>query len=125
MTPAKLDREAGWKVGDRVRLKGHANIGGESLVVERLKARVIGQTTAGRLRVKLLRDPKDGDYECDVFPSQCVRLKKRERRKWGGTWERVNWGSKVVSAFIPFQTPLEVPNVGTGQAMTLVEARKK
>jgi hypothetical protein len=73
-------------VGDRVRLIGHANISGESIGVEGLKAVILGSSPGARLKVKLLRSPEEGDYECDVYPSQIksrlVKKPKPEPRQW-------------------------------------------
>lgn len=68
-------------VDDIVRLRGFANISGDSLEVEGVRAKVLGTTSSGRIHVKLLRNPKFGDYECEVFPSQCRKIKKKERRR--------------------------------------------
>lgn len=70
-----------FKVGDRVRLKGFANLQGESTVVEGIKGDVT-RFYGERLVVHIHRaDSLGGNYEVHVYPSQCRRLAKKPRRR--------------------------------------------
>ncbi len=69
------------ELGDRVRLCGFGNVGGETSDIENRKGTVVKATgVAGRLTVR-----RDGDeWDIDVYPSQCRRLKAKRvpRRVW-------------------------------------------
>ncbi len=77
------------KAGDRVRLKGFAEVGGETSDVEGSKAEVIApKNNMGRIRVRV-----DGaNWEVQVYRSQCVPLIKRKPREW---WTAVDEAGSV------------------------------
>lgn len=69
--------EKKFEVGQRVRLSGFGEVGGESSDVEDCKATVTGNEFRGTVVVK----PDTKDWNVRVYPSQCRRLRPKKRRR--------------------------------------------
>jgi hypothetical protein len=115
-----------FKVGDRVRLKGFANLQGESTVVEGIKGYVT-RLYGERFVVHIHRaDILGGNYEVHVYPSQCRRLvKKPRRRMWINielTRERGMESFDMGTTYSPWVSFKEVNLPGW---VEFVEVRKK
>lgn len=78
MTQPQKPQRRGFAVGMRVRMKGFANEPrkGWSVSVDGCKSEIV---EVGDPCLIVL---DDDDNRLEVFPSQCVRLRKRERREW-------------------------------------------